>query len=215
MGTSKKLATVRVNLAASRMNDKERADAMSVVAAQAPTSPLYLQHLAVKAAVDSAVQSGTDLSKSVAAVVAARGVLTMAEEALVLSRGKYIQAAGVLRTTVEATNPTAADMATLGLTGTIGVTPPGPLVPPSGIEVHLGRTRGQFRVVAVADDRAKLSAQASADPIGPATWVELPGTGKRRTVTGHASGSLVWVRFRVVRGETTSDWCTPVPVTVP
>ncbi len=214
MSKSKK-AGARVNFAASKMSDKACVDATNVMAAQAPTSPLYTQHLAVKTAVDAAVLSGNDLAKCDAEVVTCRAALDTAEEALTLSRGKYILAAGVLRTTVEATNPSVADMATLGLSGRVGTVSAGPLTPPSGITIALGTKRGQFRATAVASGRPSLNAQASADPIGAATWQELPGTGKRRTVTGHASGALVWVRFRIVRGEKTSDWCTPVPVTVP
>jgi len=48
---------------------------------------------------------------------------------------------------------------------------------------------------------SKFGAQVSVDPIGPTTWQDLASTGKRRTVTGHPSGTLVWVRFRTVRGQ--------------
>jgi hypothetical protein len=89
------------------------------------------------------------------------------------------------------------------------------LNPPTGVAIHLGRKHGQFRASAVYTGRAKYAAQVSTDPIGPATWQDLSGNGKERTVTGHPSGSLVWIRFRTIAKIAQSDWCTPVAVTVP
>jgi hypothetical protein len=40
------------------------------------------------------------------------------------------------------------------------------------------------------------------------------GRGKTRTLTG-ASGTKIWVRFAMVRGELQSAWSTPVLVTIP
>ena len=87
---------------------------------------------------------------------------------------------------------------------------------PDTVIVKLGKKHGQFIVSAKTSLRhGKFGAQLSTDPVGPATWLDLPGNGKQRIVKGHASGALLWVRFRTLRGSNQSDWCAPVSVTVP
>ncbi len=55
-------------------------------------------------------------------------------------------------------------------------------------------------------------AQSSLDGI---TYAQLGvGHGKTRVVTG-ASGTKVWVRFAMVRGQQVSDWSIAVLVTIP
>jgi hypothetical protein len=70
--------------------------------------------------------------------------------------------------------------------------------------------------VSVGDNlptRHQYVAQQSLD--GGTTWAQLGvGHGTTRVVTG-ASGTKVWVRFAMVRGQLQSDWCTPVMVTIP
>jgi hypothetical protein len=63
--------------------------------------------------------------------------------------------------------------------------------------------------------RHEYVAQWSPDPVGPSSWAALGvGHGKTRSVTG-ASGTKVWVRFAMVRGQLQSDWSTPILVTLP
>jgi hypothetical protein len=117
---------------------------------------------------------------------------------------------------VESLATTVEQATALGVVGRIGKPTSAPLAAPEGVIVTLGRKHGQFRVSAKSSIRGeRFGAQVSIEPIGPATWQDVPGTGKARLITGHATGSLVWVRFRAVRGQEQSDWCTPVPVTVP
>jgi hypothetical protein len=60
--------------------------------------------------------------------------------------------------------------------------------------------------------RHEYTAEQSLDGV---TFTPLGvGRGKTRVVTG-ASGTKVWVRFAMVRGQLQSDWCTPVLVTIP
>jgi hypothetical protein len=215
MSKPKKTAAVRVNFAASQLTDQERIEAVGAIGTLAPTSNLYIQYPPVHAAVDAAVQVGVELQAATTHATNIRAQLVLADEAVGAVRLKFGQLIGVVKSSVEATNPTVADCAALGLAGTIGRPAPAPLVPPASITVHLGKKHGQFRVAAVAPGKPKCGAQVSADPIGAATWQDLPGNGKTRTVTGHPSGALVWVRFRIVRNQAQSDWCTPVAVTVP
>jgi hypothetical protein len=59
--------------------------------------------------------------------------------------------------------------------------------------------------------RQFFDAQSSPDGT---TWTDLPGTGKTRDLTGK-SGTFVWVRFALLRGQQQSPWSAPVQVTFP
>ena len=142
--------------------------------------------------------------------------LFLSKEVLDQTRAKLDRSLGVVTSIVENLATTADQAAALGFTARLGKAAPGPLAPPEGVVVVLGKTHGQFRASAKTTKKgARFGAQVSSDPIGPATWVDLPGNGKRRLVTGHASGTIVWIRFRTERSQHQSDWCTPVSVTVP
>jgi hypothetical protein len=87
----------------------------------------------------------------------------------------------------------------------------GPLV------VKTGKVQGKSRVAIAQPGKLPgiLIAEVSIDPIGPATWSVMPGSGKQRKLSGYASGTKLWVRFAAVRYGQQSDWCTPVLVTIP
>jgi hypothetical protein len=60
--------------------------------------------------------------------------------------------------------------------------------------------------------RQQYVAQDSLDGV---TYTQLGmGFGKTRVVTG-ASGTKVWVRFAMVRGQVQSDWSVPLQITIP
>jgi len=215
MSKATKSTTVRVQLPSSQLSDKEKIDALSAVAGLAPTATLYTQNAQVKSAVDAAVQLSTKLKGAADQENNLNAQIVHTRETKVELRSQLGLAVELIRSTIESLQPSVEECAALGLGARIGKAAPAPLSPPTSIQVHLGRKHGQFRVSAVAPGRPKFGAQASADPVGAATWQDLPGTGRARTVTGHASGALVWVRFRVLRGQTPSDWSAPVSVTVP
>ena len=61
-----------------------------------------------------------------------------------------------------------------------------------------------------------FAAQMALDPLGQTpNWIELPGRGKARKLSGFASGTKIWVRFAAVRFGMQSDWSVPVLVTIP
>ena len=68
-------------------------------------------------------------------------------------------------------------------------------------------------VVGVGDKiRAEYVAEQSLDGV---TYTPLGvGRGKTRAVTG-ASGTKVWVRFAMVRGQLQSDWSIPLQIQIP
>ena len=213
MGRLKK-NTLHVLLADGK-NDQERIETITGISKLAPQSVVYVQIPTIHAAVDAVIGIGVDLKNQGDQVTGLEKQLEEVKTLLEKTRIKYGRAIGILRTTCEGQDLSAADIASIGLTSRVGAPSVPALTPPTGVKVSLGKTHGQFRASAVSTEHSKFGAQVSPDPVGPATWVDLPGTGKRRLITGHASGSLVWVRFRTVHKETVSDWCAPVPVTVP
>jgi hypothetical protein len=216
MSSKNKSQSLHVLLPLGQMSDKERADTGTTIGTMAPSSPIYTQSTHVQAAV-------ADVVSLTAALKSADASVTHDEAQLALSRGgrdtvrtKLDRSLGVYTSLAENLATTVDEAAALGLTARIGRAAPAPLAPPDGVIVKLGTKHGQFRVSAKTSLRTgHYGAQISADPVGPLTWQDLTGGGKSRLITGHASGSLVWVRFRLLRGQQASDWCTPVPVTVP
>jgi hypothetical protein len=93
-----------------------------------------------------------------------------------------------------------------------------PLVAPEQIDIVMPkRARGYFTAMAhePKGSRQHFAAQISLDAANPVNWTELVGEGKSRRVSGYKSGTQVWVRFAVQRGQMRSEWSTPVLVTVP
>jgi len=215
MSAPKKPAPLRVTFNNADLTDPERVNLAGAVGVAAPISALYNQHPAVKAALDAFIAAGVSLGGATTVVRDLEQKLGVAKETVDLSRTLFGQASTVARTTVETTATTLEEVASVGLTGRFGRAPAKAIAPPTGVAIHLGKKHGQFRASAVYTGRAKYGAQVSTDPVGPATWQDLPGSGKERTVMGHPSGTLVWVRFRTLGKNSASEWCTPVAVTVP
>ncbi len=207
--------TLKVSLA-DDATDQARIDTMqNITSMMRPQSALYNQNTKVKAAVDDAGQNATALKTLVTTSNNLKLQYDESVQQVITTRTKLGVSRELLRSTLQSNATSLGDLASLGLTGYFGAPPPVPLTPPSGVKVSLGKTHGQFRATAISPLKGSFGAQISADPIGAAIWTDLVGSGKRRLITGHASGALVWVRFRVVRGHTTSDWSAPVSVTVP
>jgi hypothetical protein len=91
------------------------------------------------------------------------------------------------------------------------------LVPPESIDITMGKKgHGKVKVAAheTGKTRRQYAAQMSPDPVAAGSWVNLPGSGKSRWLTGK-SGTSAWVRFALMHGGAQSDWCTAVLVTFP
>jgi hypothetical protein len=92
----------------------------------------------------------------------------------------------------------------------------GPPEPPAALVVKLGKAHGKARVIVEGKGYLGLfAAEASIDPIGPATWVSLPGNGKQRKLSGYPSGTRLWVHFAATRHGQQSAWSVPVLVIIP
>jgi hypothetical protein len=207
---------VHVLLTLADFNDAELVALGQSIAKLAPQSALYQQVPGLQAVVGDIAQQNSVLDGANAEIVKAQAELVTMKETRDVARDQLEKNMTGLRGLVEAKAVSVADANALGLTARSGRAPISPLLPPETVIVRLGKKHGQFIVSAKSSLRhAKFGAQLSADPIGPATWQDLPGSGKQRIVKGHASATLVWIRFRTLRGRDQSDWCAPVSVTVP
>jgi len=215
MGTRIKRLNLHLVLNMGEFSDKALADLGDHVGKLAATSTFAAQHPAVQAALAGFVQSAVTLRAAATEVDHNEGVLALSrknrDDARVSAERQLTQVRGA----VEQAGTGVADAASIGLTARIGAPPRPALAAPDGIAVKLGKKHGQFRVSGVSHLRGAWEVATSPDPIGAATWTGVQGTGKTRTISGHPSGTLLWVRMRIVRGATASDWCAPVPVTVP
>jgi len=211
-----KIQNLHIALALAVMTDKERVDLCATMGQLAPSCSLYTQNPHLQAAVTESVSLGTSLHTVSGTVTQNEATLILSKEVLDQTRAKLDRSLGVVTSMIENLATTTDQAAAMGFTAKLGKATPAPLAPPDGVIVVLGKKHGQFRVSAKSTRvGGHYGAQLSTDPIGPTTWVELPGNGKRRLVTGHPSGSIVWIRFRTERGQNQSDWCAPVSVTVP
>jgi hypothetical protein len=198
-------------------DETARDNLAAAIASMGPTSPLALAnsgimtqvtlvgttYTAYKAAVAKAGASGKQHETDVEAAVSAR----------VLSN----KSLRLLASLLEDTATTPAQVNLVGMDAYTGRPAEPALVAPL-VDVKLG-TKGSGKATALAHEtgstRYSYNAQMSPNPLGTtSTWTDLIGGGKTRKLTG-PSGTSVWVRFALRRGQTQSDWSTPILVTFP
>jgi hypothetical protein len=207
---------VHVLLTLGDLSDPEIVTLGANIAKMAPTSALFQQNPGMQPLVTDIGSQNVVLADMAAAIAKAEADLVTMKESRDTTRDHLEKDIVGLRGFVEAKAATVADANAVGFHARSGKAPSVPFAPPDGVIVQLGKKHGQFICSAKSSlRRGKFGAQLSADPFGPATWQDLLGTAKRRIVTGHASGTVVWVRFRTLRGGGASDWCAPVSVVVP
>jgi hypothetical protein len=211
------LSRFRIALNPALMTDLDRTAILAGIEKVAPTSPL-MKVPAIAASYASLVQKGAALKTNNDLVAADEKQLKLDTTARDLSRSETDTELVTLKTLVGANAQSPADVASMGFrelppaTKATQAKPevPGPLV------VKTGKVQGKSRVGLAQPGRlGSFAAEASTDPIGPATWFVLPGSGKQRKLSGYPSGTKLWVRFAAVRYGQQSDWCTAVLVTIP
>jgi len=215
MALRTKSLTLHISLPISTMSHKALTDLGDNIAKLAPASPLYVQNVALQAAVTGLTQDIADLKQADGDCVKAEADVELCRRTRDNTRTKCEKGVTQVRQFVEHNAATVEDAATLGFSARIGGVPPAPIEPPTSLNVKLGKKHGEFHVTAVSKLRGKWDLEISPDPITATSWTGVPGSAKGRLVTGRTSGSLVWVRMRLVRARGVSDWCAPVPVTVP
>jgi hypothetical protein len=207
------LNRIRIALNLSAMTDAEILQLVVAIAAVAPQSAL-ISVAAIAASVAAVATKGAAFKAYDEAVTADEEKTRIDKAGKLGSRGALESELTSLAGLVGNNAKTPADVASMALTvaaSRVVATAP-PATPETVNVVVPKKVRGRAKVSVPSTGR--FVAQGSADPIGPATWYDLPGTGKSRTLTG-ASGTKIWVRFARVRGQLQSDWSTPVLVTLP
>ena len=207
---------VHILLNTGRATPEGREALVATVTHNAPESALYQSEPTVQNAVVDLAPLGADYTAARAAVGAARANLALQEELLSTATAALDRGLILLKGIVENKATTPDQAAAVGFTVRGRPSRSDLLVAPDGVRVMGSRTRGRFTVTAHdLKGREHFAAQICADPIAASTWVDLPGNGKRRKLTGYPSGAVVWVRIAALRGQDRGAWGTPVSVVVP
>ena len=200
------------------MNDLERLAVIAGIQKVASSSAL-MQIPAIAASYAALVKKGAPLQTSNDLVAADQQQLKADEVARDIARSVADGELITLKTLVSQAAQNGADVAGMGfkeLASVASATQDKPAVP-GPIVAKPGKTQGRARVMVGQPGRiaGHTMAELSPDPIGAATWVVLPGSGKQRKLSGYASGTRLWVRFAAVKYGQQSDWTTPVLVIIP
>ena len=198
------------------MTPAELDTAVATVMGNAPNSPLYKANATIQAAVTEVGKLAGVFKTATLAVAATEGLLGSERETLASSAATVDRGLILLKDLVENKAITAEQASAVGFVVRQAFSKGDPIAAPDGVKVKASKTHGSFAVTAYdLRKRIHFAAQISVDPIGPNTWTDLPGNGKRRKLRGYPSGTLVWVRFAALRGQTRGLWGTPVSVNVP
>jgi hypothetical protein len=187
------------------------------IALAAKTSALVLASPALQAAVADIATNDASLAASNQTVADDRAKLRIdiASEAVV--RNAVL---GGFRAYVTLVANRAQSYADVGGAGLPTPAPREPRNTPPTVPVILANKpprRGHGKTTVSVDDldadKREFAAQQSLDE--GVTWTQLGvGHGKTRVVTG-PSGTMVWVRFAMVRWGVMSAWSAPIVVTIP
>jgi hypothetical protein len=210
------LHLVHILLNTTTLTDAERADLVTNITQNAPQADLYKNQPPIQAAVATLATAGAAFTKSVAAVAASEGLLVSQKETRDNDRASLDRALALLSALVQNGAVTDADALAMGLRTFHPPAKTTVVAPPDGAVVKPAKAHGKF--TATAHDllgRRHFAAQLSPDPVTGTSWVDLPGNGKQRRLSGYPSGSTQWVRFAALRGQERSAWCAPVAVVVP
>jgi hypothetical protein len=212
------LSRFRIALNVSLMNDLDRLAAIAGIVKVAPSSAL-MKVPAIAASYAALVAKGATFKSNNDLVAADRQQLKLDETARDGSRSEADVELITLKTLVGQNAQTPADVASMGFTELLPQTAATQQPPdvPGPIVAKTGKVQGKARVgIGLPGPiRGTTVAELSTDPIGPASWVLLPGSGKQRKLSGYASGTRLWVRFAAVKYGQQSAWSTPVLLTIP
>ncbi len=200
----------------SSMSDEALHTLAADIVQAAKTSPLVAASPTMQACVATLAARDAALASCNETVAADRAKLHVDIGAEALARADFLGIVRTYSTLVTSDARSYADVHTAGLPAR-GPRAPRNAAPtvPTGITNHPPRTgHGMTRVVVeeTGPTKHKYVAQQSLNGVD---WTQLGvGNGKTRVVTG-ASGTQVWVRFAMVRGQRVSDWSIPIQVTIP
>jgi hypothetical protein len=215
--TRRKTEVIHVLLDLDSLDEASRDALIAGVLEMAPQSPLYLNdprlqeqvaglaksQVAYKAAMQTAAASAAQHVSDVTATFRAQTVVN--------------KSLRFLRMLVQTYATSVGDVQSMAFVPYDGPPPPPPLEPPDSIDVRPGpKLSGRATVSAhyTGKTRRCFEVDVSPNPATDTSWQRAPGSGKSRKLTGE-SGTSVWVRFALVRGQRQSAWGTPVLITFP
>jgi len=212
--TTKVLARWRAALNMRLLTDASRGTTLAAIQKVAPQSTL-LANPAIAASYDALVKKGLALATSVSSAAAIKQQLVIAASLRDTARNAFDLELLALASLVQSSATSAEDLTGMGFTlfslARASKAPPDP--PTGALVVKTGRAHGKASVsVPRPGNPGRFAAEVASDPAGP--WASLPGTGRRRQLSG-ATGTQLWVRFATVRFGMQSGWCTPTLVTLP
>jgi hypothetical protein len=200
----------------SKLTDEAVHTLVSNIKQVAPTSPIVLNSPPMQTSVTALGTKDAVLTKANNAVIIDKQNLKTDIAAEAVARAEV---EGELRTYSALLASLAKSPADVHAGGLVPHAPRPPKNQPPAVPELIANKppkRGHGKTTVVVEEtgtiRHQYTAQQSLDGV---TWAPLGvGGGKTRVVTG-ASGTKVWVRFAMVRGQLQSDWSVPVLVTIP
>ncbi len=200
----------------STIDDPKLHTLVANVAAAGKTSPIVLGSTTLQATIAALVTNDASLTTANKAVDADKNQLKLDISAEAQVRSLVV---GGVRSVVTAVTNVAKSPADVTGAGLPAAPPRPPLnqapTVPEQLDVSYPKGVhgvGKVTVYETGTTRHKFVAQQSPDGIN---WSALGvGQGKSRTLTG-ATGTKVWVRFAMVRGQQVSEWSAAVLVIFP
>jgi hypothetical protein len=205
---------IPILLALTEMNDSDLHDLAGRIKAVVGTSKLCQQNPAMAASAAAIATKDAALATENQTVADDKSKLHSDIAAEAVARTALVAEFRTYATWATNGAQNAADIHGAGLTSRDQSVPMLPPEVPGSVDVLPTKKHGRIRVSVheTGPTRHEYVAQQSLDGTN---WTPLGiGHGKTRTLTG-TTGTKIWVRFAMVRGELQSDWCTPVLVTIP
>ena len=208
---------VHIQLNTTLLTPTLRAGLVASITRNAPSSDLYKKEPAVQSTVTDLTALEAGFTTANAAVAAAQAYLTLQEQLCADAGAALDRGLILLKGLVENKATTPGEVKEIGFAVREPSSKADLLVAPDWVDATSSRTHGRFTVtVRDALHRVHFAAQMSLEPIGPSTWIDLPGIGRRRkVVSGYPPGTRVWVRFAALLGQDRGAWGPPVSVVVP
>jgi hypothetical protein len=202
----------RVAQSGDKATHQARVNRAANVAQVAPTSAIWKAQPTLESAGNNLITLGTNLKAGLTAVSALESQLATARSNYGTLTLAYDVGYNAWVGSVEQYSTSPADVTGLGMLPlTLGEYV---LEAPLGLTATYNPTTALINaLVHRAPGLKQAVLQISTDPIGPATWKQLTGTGLRRALSGYAPGTY-WLQAAHVRANTQSAWTAPVAVTV-
>lgn len=206
---------IYVELDIKRLDPAKFKDLITGILQVAPNASLYATNPILQASLAALQQASDAFEAADATVIAGEAKLLADKQARSDAWGALVTKVTQYRGIVQTTATKVSEVTDMGLTALTRASK-GVVAVPTGIDIFYPKKgRGRVKVTAQVINRTdRHGCQICLDPLTENTWTDLDGDGRSHWLTGYKSGTMLWVRFRAVRGHVKSDWCNPVAVTI-